>query len=83
MRKPAHDYLRTAVAAKYLPSKVAQQTAHLDLAAFFSGRERDSRQVDELPWQLQEGSAWDRLYALLADLPSFEAVWHDVEWWSP
>jgi hypothetical protein len=45
------------------------------------------RTVDELPWQLAEGKAWERLYHLLSDLPFFMALWdankYELKWyWS-
>jgi len=73
-----HDFLRRAVQQKYLLDERKQTTAHLRLADYFEARELNSRKVDELPWQLARAQAWDRLSALLADLPFFESAWkHD------
>ncbi|MFC1596736.1 DUF4062 domain-containing protein [Planctomycetota bacterium] len=71
-----HDDLRQAVEDRYLPTGEAHQTAHLRLAGYFSPLELSPRKIDELPWQLAEGGAWQQLYDLLADLPFFAAAWH-------
>ncbi len=63
-----HDYLRSAVEHRYLRTQPAKKSAHLRLADYFAGREMGPRKVDELPWQLAEASAWQRLADLLADL---------------
>ncbi len=70
-----HDHLRRAVQLKYLRQESDQAAAHLRLAEYFKARELDRRKVDELPWQLARGRAWERLSALLADLPFFESAW--------
>jgi hypothetical protein len=70
-----HDYFRQAVRELYLPTEEDCRHAHLRLADYFQGMELTPRQVDELPWQLAEAEAWQRLYALLADLAFFDAAW--------
>jgi tetratricopeptide (TPR) repeat protein len=71
----SHDYVRQAVKNRYLPTEETEQMAHLRLADCFSSLELTPRKVDELPWQLAEAKAWQRLYDLLADLEFFEEAW--------
>lgn len=70
-----HDYLRVAVQRRYLSEEQARQSAHLHIADYFSVREIGPRKIDELPWQLAEARAWQRLVDLLADLEFFDASW--------
>jgi tetratricopeptide (TPR) repeat protein len=63
-----HEYLREAVRARYLPGEEDRRHAHLRLADYFACRDLGPRKVDELPWQLMEAGAWERLQDLLADL---------------
>ncbi|OGG49226.1 MAG: hypothetical protein A3F84_23950 [Candidatus Handelsmanbacteria bacterium RIFCSPLOWO2_12_FULL_64_10] len=70
-----HDYLRKAVEDRYLPDREQQQEAHLRLAGYFEGQDLGPRKVDELPYQLSQAEAWERLSALLTDLPFFTAAW--------
>ena len=70
-----HDYLREAVEHRYLPTDTARDDAHLRLADYFESKDPAPRRTDELPWQLAEGQAWQRLYDLLADLAFFEDAW--------
>ncbi len=70
-----HDYFRQAVRKLYLPSEEDCRHAHLRLAEYFERMELSPRQVDELPWQLAQAKAWQRLYALLARLAFFHAAW--------
>ena len=72
-----HNYLRQAVEQKYLPHQLGQRTAHLHLANYFQSREVESRQVDELPWQLVKATEWRRLGQLLSKLPFFAAAWNN------
>ena len=69
-----HDYFREAV-HKYLPTEEDWRHAHLRLADYFQRLEFSPRQVDELPWQLAQAEAWQRLYALLGDLAFLHAAW--------
>ncbi|MEW6386990.1 MAG: tetratricopeptide repeat protein [Thermodesulfobacteriota bacterium] len=72
-----HDYLRQAVHARYLttsagePDQEAEQNAHLRLADYFEKRDLDDRKADELPWQLHQAQAWERLQSCLTDLDLF------------
>ncbi|MBT6153667.1 MAG: DUF4062 domain-containing protein, partial [Planctomycetaceae bacterium] len=70
-----HDYLRQAVRDRYLASETDRHEAHLRLADYFASNAADPRSVEELPWQLCEAHAWQRLFDLLADLPFFEVLW--------
>ncbi len=71
-----HDYLRQAVAHRYLGDEQAARAAHLRLADYFAARELSARQIDELPWQLARAQAWQRLFELLADTEFLEVAWH-------
>lgn len=68
-----HDYFRRAVENRYVRS--AASALHLRLADFFQDSEMNSRQIEELPWQLAEAGAWKRLSRLLSNLPFFAAAW--------
>ncbi len=74
-----HDYFRQAVQARYLADEARQREAHLRLADYFSPRELGTRQLEELPWQLAQAGAWDRLYALMSSLAFFSAAWEQDE----
>ena len=71
----AHDFLREAVRAAYLPTAGHQQGAHRTLAAYFHGQPQGPRQLDELPWQWQEAGAWQSLAELLAQPGFFGPLW--------
>ena len=71
----AHEFLRKAACEAYLPNAANQQTAHLRLADYFQEREATPRRTDELPWQLAEAKAWERLQALLTDRVFFAEAW--------
>jgi nephrocystin-3 len=64
----SHDFLRNAVAARYLAAPEADRRAHLLLADHFERGPRDPRQAEELPFQLRAAQAWERLRDLLVDL---------------
>ena len=76
----SHDYLNQAVTARYLPTGKEQQSAHMRLADYFGSLILTPRVVDELPWQLAESKAWQRLHALLADLEFFKIAWEKDEY---
>jgi nephrocystin-3 len=71
----AHDFLRTATKNAYLPTEQNQQQAHLRLADYFERQPASPRRTDELPWQLGEAHAWQRLYDLLADIHFLDHAW--------
>ena len=70
-----HDYFRQAVRERYLPSEAQQRDAHLRLADYFAARDLNPRKIAELPWQLSQAQAWERLSIVLADLPFLLAAW--------
>jgi len=63
-----HDFLRTAVAERYLPNDDARRAAHLTIADHYASRPIDLRQAEELPFQLRAAEGWDRLESLLLDV---------------
>jgi tetratricopeptide (TPR) repeat protein len=71
----AHARLGTAVADRFLESENSKRAAHGTLADYFERERMSVRSVDELPWQLQRASEWERLVALLADLEFLDAAW--------
>jgi hypothetical protein len=71
-----HDDLRRAVRERYLPSEAQQRDAHLRLADYFAPRDLNPRKIAELPWQLAQARAWERLAGVLADLPFLAAAWN-------
>lgn len=73
----AHDFLRTAARDAYLPSESHQQQAHCRLANYFERQTPGQRRTDELPWQLAEGHAWQRLHDLLVDREFFTEAWEN------
>jgi tetratricopeptide (TPR) repeat protein len=71
----SHDDLREAVRRRYVPTASDEQASHLRLADYFSTQDLGRRKVDELPWQLAEGRAWNRLGDLLAQPEFLAAAW--------
>lgn len=69
-----HDHLRQAVRDRYLDDETRQRRAHEKLADYFSASDLGARKVEELPWQLAEAGAWEKLYTLLADLDFLAAA---------
>ncbi len=70
----SHDFLREAVAKRYLQAREAQLAIHQVLAGHFEKRSPDGRQAEELPYQMRLAEAWDRLANLLTDLSRFNAL---------
>lgn len=66
-----HDYLKKAVEGKYLPNEEAKKSAHIRLADYFETRELDDRKVDELPWQLCQSDATEKLKKCVTDFEIF------------
>ncbi|QVL53410.1 MAG: tetratricopeptide repeat protein [Cyanobium sp. M30B3] len=57
-----HDYLRTAVEDRYLPTEEQQRQAHSKLADWYQNRDGwDKRDSEDLPWQLKEAGRFDDL----------------------
>ena len=74
----SHDYMRQAVERRYLATDVDKQQAYTQLADYFAQQpDNPPRKVVELPWQLQQAGAWQRLYVLLSDLEFFTAAWEE------
>src|SRR5664280_1460878 len=71
----AHDFLREAVRDAYLPTESHEQRAHRTLATYFEPQPQGPRQLDELPWQWQQSSEWQKLADLLALPAFFAALW--------
>jgi hypothetical protein len=74
-----HANVATAIRQRYLRTDTEQRAVHLRLADYFAGHDLDERKVAELPWQLAEARAWQRLVEVLADLPFFAAAWRASE----
>lgn len=83
----SHDYLRQAVEAVYLKSEDAKRRAHLTIADRFAAREADSRQAEEVPFQLREANAWEALEAFLVNPLSLPYLIKDFDvlfgYWRP
>ncbi|MGV8025176.1 MAG: DUF4062 domain-containing protein [Anaerolineaceae bacterium] len=72
----SHDYLRQAVEKHYLATESEKRNAHIHLANYFQNMDGyPKRKVNELPWQLQQGKEWKRLYDQLADPDYFLVQW--------
>lgn len=75
----AHDFLRTATRDTFVLSDTLQQQAHLRVADFFQAQPACPRRTDELPWQLAEAKAWQRLQTLLTDRVFLAGAWDENE----
>jgi nephrocystin-3 len=71
----AHDFLRIAARDAYIPSEKHQKEAHIRLADYFEHQPAGSRRTDELPWQLAQAKAWQRLCDLMKDRDFFNDAW--------
>jgi tetratricopeptide (TPR) repeat protein len=71
----AHDYLRQAVADRYLSQRRDGRAAHARLGAWFEGQPVDARTTEEVPYQWHAARAWDRLKTSLTRREMFEAVY--------
>jgi tetratricopeptide (TPR) repeat protein len=67
----AHDFLRVAVEAAFLPDVGQRDKARLRLADEFAQQPASSRSCDELPWLLSTTKQRDRLRACLLDVDRF------------
>jgi tetratricopeptide (TPR) repeat protein len=70
-----HQLLREAVWRHYLkrgphatPPTPEETVIRTRLARYFGNRDVDARQLEEVPWQLQEMHAWEPLFELLSDV---------------
>ncbi len=71
----SHEYLRHAVATRYLGDAEDRERSRASLVGYLATRAINQRMIDELPWQLARAGAWDRLARLLGNLPFFAAAW--------
>lgn len=71
-----HDYVRTAVRDRYLPSESRQSQAHKRLAEHFAKRKVDERVAEELPWQLNAAGAYQSLRRCLQGAGVFLHMWN-------
>lgn len=74
-----HEYLRSAVEHRYLPTIDLKQTVHRQIADYFVDQPDGLRRTEELPWQLIGAAHWDQLVSLLADPTFFLNVWYISE----
>lgn len=63
-----HEYLRRAVAIRYMSDEGRRKRAHLDIARYFEGRPMNGRTAVELPWQLREAGETERLAQAISRL---------------
>lgn len=70
----AHDFLRRAIHARYLPSSRQRRAAHRALAEWFTKRLPDSRRVEEEPYQWRQAHCWLELRKCLTDRAMFTAL---------
>ena len=75
----SHDYLREAVADRYLPTNADRHGVHTRLADYFAPRDLSARKVDELPWQLARAGHPERLKDCLVDLEMFRELSTDTK----
>lgn len=66
-----HDYLRSAVFARYLGNDERVRESHAILADHFDRQPASLRRSEELPFQLGRAEAFPRLLALLTDMSEF------------
>lgn len=71
----ANEHLRKAVAARYLPDASLQDSARLELAAYFLNQENGARKAAELPWLLAKTRRWEKLHEQLCDPGLARLVW--------
>lgn len=70
-----HEFLRSAVEARYLETDDKKSQSHLRVAnRFRTNGASTERQAEEVPYQLCEAHAWDELQALLSDFDQFASV---------
>lgn len=67
----AHDYMRHAIETRYLADEEKIRLNHLAVADHFTEAGPSDREAEELPFQLREAAAWDRLEAVMIDLKRF------------
>ena len=67
----AHDYLRSAVEAAFVPDQDRRDDQRLRLADYFEAQPIAPRNSDELPWLLKETESFARLRTCLLDIDRF------------
>jgi nephrocystin-3 len=67
----AHDFLRSAVEADFVPDEDRRDGLRLHLADDFEQQPATARSCDELPWLLHQTKQHDRLRACLLDVDRF------------
>jgi len=72
-----HDYLRQAVEQRYLSDADQKRAVHRQLADFFETLPLDTRQADELPYQLELAGEKARLQACISEIPMFLQLMRD------
>jgi len=72
-----HDYLRQAVEQRYLTDADQKRLVHRQLADFFEQLPLDTRQADELPYQLEQAGEKVRLQACISEVPMFVQLMRD------
>jgi len=82
-----HEALRDAVARRYLSRPSARRVGRQRIVRYFSARRPDARQIEELPWQLEQLGHWRALESLMAQHEFFVKAWEidplDVlQYWS-
>jgi tetratricopeptide (TPR) repeat protein len=75
----SHDYLRQAVARRYLGDAAAKVAAHAQLVRYFKERPRGFRRTDELPWQMARTGEWHSLADYLAGPAALRDTWERSE----
>jgi nephrocystin-3 len=82
-----HDEFRSAVERRYLRDEGSKTAAHLRLADFFEASAPDARRAEELPYELAEAGAWERLAEAISDPVLADTAWEAEPaalraWWS-
>jgi len=70
----AHDFLRTAVEAAFLPDLDKKDDFRIQLAGYFEDKVPDSRICDELPWLLYQTKSFQRLRNCLLNPDHFVEI---------
>ena len=72
-----HDYLRQAIEAQYLATAEDKRAVHRQLADYFEQQKIDSRIANELPYQLEQAGAKERLLRCISNIPMFLQLMED------
>ena len=76
----AHDYMRSAVRDRYLPTEARQRKSHRTLAEWFHNLPGLARRAEEEPWQWKQVGDWSaikRLQRCIADWEMFRVLWRN------